>query len=272
MADSGRRTSSSSSSEVTEARSDSFLWMSWVVNPLVSLGTTNPADAFVGARPDHRDVRDRAVGDPHLLAVQDPVRAVTAGARAHRTGIRAGVGLGQTETADRLAGGHPRQPVLLLLLRSPAPDGEHRQRPLDRDQRPHAAVARLELHAGQPVGGRRGAGAPVPLQVHPEQAELPQFTRQLDRDRPGLEPVADVRGDLVGDECADGVANVALLIGQLAIDRQEVTRIEGWRSGNGCHRWPPAWRVSGCRRALGRPARGRASTRKPRLHLPTRRR
>ncbi len=61
--------------------------------------------------------------------------AVAARARAHRAGVRAGVGLGQPEAADRLAGGHPRQPLLLLLLAAPALDRVHRQRPLHRDER-----------------------------------------------------------------------------------------------------------------------------------------
>ena len=42
IADSGSRTSSSSSSEVIDARSDIFLWMSWVVKPFVPRGTRNP--------------------------------------------------------------------------------------------------------------------------------------------------------------------------------------------------------------------------------------
>ena len=69
-----------------DARSDIFLWMSWVVKPLVPLGTRKPRTPVVGARPHDRDVGHRAVGDPHLLAVQDPVVAVAARAGAHAPG------------------------------------------------------------------------------------------------------------------------------------------------------------------------------------------
>ena len=55
----GRRTSSSSSSEVTEARSDSFLWMSWVVKPVRALGDEEAANALVGPAP-RRPRRRRA--------------------------------------------------------------------------------------------------------------------------------------------------------------------------------------------------------------------
>ena len=146
------------------------------------------------ARPDDGDVGDRAVGDPHLLSVQDPVGAVAARARAHRAGVRAGVGLGQPEAADRLAGGHPRQPLLLLLLRAPAVDRVHRQRALHRDEAAHAAVAGLELQAGQAVGGGAGAGAAVAL-AGACRARRACRARGASsrRDRRLLEPVADVR-------------------------------------------------------------------------------
>ena len=78
-------------------------------------------DALVGRRPHHGHVRDVAVGDPHLRAVEHPVVAVTARAGAHAAGVGAEVGLGQAEAPDRLAGRHPRQPLLLLLLGPEAP-------------------------------------------------------------------------------------------------------------------------------------------------------
>ena len=94
--------------------------MSWVREARGVLRDEEAADALVGARPDDGDVGDRAVGDPHLLAVQDPVVAVAAGAGAHRAGIGAGVGLGQAEAADRLAGGHPRAATAASAPRSPS--------------------------------------------------------------------------------------------------------------------------------------------------------
>ena len=80
--------------------------------------------------------------------------------------------LGEAEAADRLAGRHPGQPLLLLLLRAVLPDREHGQRALDRDQAAQAGVGGLQLPAGDAVGDRAHPGAAVTGQVHAEQAEL----------------------------------------------------------------------------------------------------
>ena len=180
------------------------------------------ADALVGASPDDRHVGDRAVGDPHLLSVQDPVVAVTPRAGTHRAGIRSGVGLGQTEAPERLPSGHRREPMLLLLLRAPAVNRKHRERALHRHQTADPAVAGLEFHARQPVRGRTRARAAVALEVHTEHSELAELVRELAR-QPGLfEPVADVRHHAVVDERPDGVADVAFLIREQVVDCEEV--------------------------------------------------
>src|SRR4029078_1611246 len=98
---------------------------------------------------------------------------------------------GGPEAASRLAGVHRRQPALLLLLRAPAPDRVHRERALHRDEAPDARVARLELHAGQPVAGGARPRQAVALQVHPEEAELRDLLHELARQDALLEPVAD---------------------------------------------------------------------------------
>ena len=99
-------------------------------------------------------------------------RAVAPRMGAHRAGIGARVRLGQAEAADHLAAVHRRQPALLLLLRAPAPDREHRERALDGDGAADAGVARLELRAGEAVGDGARAGESVAVEVHAEQAEL----------------------------------------------------------------------------------------------------
>ena len=95
--------------------------------------------------------------------------------------------------------------------------------PCTETRRADPRVARLELHAGEAVGGCRGAGAAVALEVHAEDVQRAEFESPA---RAGtvarLEPVADVRGDLVGDEGAHRVTDVALLVGEHPIDREEV--------------------------------------------------
>ena len=69
------------SSLVTEARSEILWCTSWAREALHALLEQEAAHALVGAGPDHGDVGQRAVRDPHLVAVDDPVVAVALGVR-----------------------------------------------------------------------------------------------------------------------------------------------------------------------------------------------
>ena len=151
--------------------------------------------------------------------------------RAHRAGIGARVGLGQAEAADQLAAVHRRQPALLLLLRAPAPDREHRERALDRDGAAHTRVAGLELHAGDAVGDGARAGQAVALEVHAHQAEARKLGVDLPRQQALLEPLADLGQDALADELAHRVADRALLLGEESVDGEEVAGVELGRCG-----------------------------------------
>src|SRR5207302_6970703 len=147
-------------------------------------------------------------------------------ARAHRPGVGAGVRLGQPEAADRVALVNGRKPALLLLLRAPAQDREHRERALHRDEASHPGVARLELHAGQPVGHGARARQAVALEVHAEEAELRHFLRELARQDALLEPFADMRHDTLAHPLPDGVPDRLLLVVEERVDREEVAWVE----------------------------------------------
>ena len=123
-----------------------------------------------------------------------------------------------------LARVHRRQPALLLLLGAEAPDREHREGALDRDRAAHAGVARLELHAGQPVRDGARARQAVALEVHPEQAELPELADELAREDALLEPVADVGEHVRPHELANGVADRLLLVVEERVDREVIER------------------------------------------------
>ncbi len=71
--------------------------------------------AVAGPGEDHEQVRDGRVGDVPLVPSEQPVLAVAAGAGAQPGGVRAGLGLGQREAGDDLAGGDAREPLGLLL-------------------------------------------------------------------------------------------------------------------------------------------------------------
>ena len=138
------------------------------------MGTTNPRirPSSVLPGPDDGHVGDRAVGDPHLVAVEDPV-----GRR------RGGRGCACEPGSEPKSGSvSPKQPIA-----SPAAiRGSHScfcsslpcfqianiaSDPCTDDQRPQAGVAGLELHAGQAVRRGAGARAAVALEVHAEDAE-----------------------------------------------------------------------------------------------------
>src|SRR5215218_9131914 len=182
--------------------------------------------ALVRACPHNRDIGNCPVRDPHLCAIEDPVGAVAAGVRSHRSWIRARIRLGQPEATNRVSLVHRRQPPLLLFLRAPPPDREHRERALHRAEAADSGVARLELHAREPVGDGTCAGEPVAVQVHAEEAELRELLRQLAGEDRGLEPVADLGQDALAHELPHGVADRPLLVVQQRVDREEVTRVE----------------------------------------------
>jgi hypothetical protein len=81
--DPGSRTLSSTNSEVTEARRTSCAYHLGALKPGGVGGDHEAADAVVGLRPTPRRRRPRAVGDPHLGAVEHPVVAVAPGVGAH---------------------------------------------------------------------------------------------------------------------------------------------------------------------------------------------
>ena len=69
-----------------------------------------------GARGDADDARDLGpcVGDELLGSVDHPLAVVELRPGTRVAGVRAGLGLGQAERAEHLAGAQPRQPLVLL--------------------------------------------------------------------------------------------------------------------------------------------------------------
>ena len=78
--------------------------------------------AGIGLGIDHQRVGDRAVGDPHLAAVDDVAVALLLGAGRHRHHVGAGVRLRHRQRADMLAGNQLRQIFPLLRLVAVAAD------------------------------------------------------------------------------------------------------------------------------------------------------
>ncbi len=124
-----------------------------------------PADAEAGSGRRHDDHRHagvaalvarareqaepvglRAVGDPHLAAVDDPVVAVAHGAGADAGDVAAGVGLGHRDGADHLAAERRLEVGLLQLVAAEAGERGRGHGDLHGDRHRHAgAVGATEL-------------------------------------------------------------------------------------------------------------------------------
>jgi dihydropyrimidine dehydrogenase (NAD+) subunit PreT len=135
--------------------------------------------------PDHEHVGHRAVGDPHLAALELVTAIDLVGARGHAAGVRAVVGLGQAEAADEFTAGQLGQVFLLLRLGAEFVDGHHHQRALHAG---HGAVARvhaLDLAGHQAVADVVQAGAAVLRgDGGAQQAQLAHLAEDGQEDRP----------------------------------------------------------------------------------------
>jgi len=90
--------------------------------------------------------------------------------------------------------------------------------------RPYAT----ELEAGD-------AGEAVSLEMHPEETELRELLKDLPREDPLLEPVADVIENVVADELPHRVADRPFLVVEKRVDCEEVERVESRTLGRGRH-------------------------------------
>ena len=176
----------------------------------------------VRARPDDHDVRDRGVPDPALGAVDHVVVAVAACPGVERHRVRAVLGFGQREGADRLQARHRRQPALPLLLGAKHRDRLHREPRLHSQERPEAPVAPVQLHVDQARGQRGHARAAVAVDVLPDDAELGEPFDQRPGQLGALPVVVDGWQDLRVDEPPRGDEVLPLLVAELLADQQVV--------------------------------------------------
>ncbi len=189
-----------------------------MVKPGVPFLDEEAADRSLGLRPDDGDVGDAAVRDPRLRAVEDPRVAVFARVRAHAAGVRAEVGLGETEAADRLAGGKLRNPVVALLFRAVGVDRIHDETRLHGRERAQARVAALELLHDQAVGHVAEAGKVVFLDRRAEQPHLRHLRHEVVGKLLLAIRMLDDRKHFLIDEIAHGLAHHQLLFGEERID------------------------------------------------------
>ena len=121
--------------------------------------------AVAGHRGDADDARDVGAGvrDELLGAVDHPFAVLQARARARVAGVRARLGLGQPERAERLARAQPRQPLALLLLGAEQVDRLGAERGVRAQRDRHRGVHPRQLLDRERVGERVAAAAAVLL-------------------------------------------------------------------------------------------------------------
>ena len=178
-------------------------------------------------RPDDEHVGDRRVGNPHLRAGETIAVRHLFGARLHAARIGAGIRLGEAETADPFAGRELRQIFLALLLGAVGIDRIHHQRRLHAVHRAIAGIDALDLARDQPVSDIACIGAAIFLrQRHADQAELAHLVENLAVGLFVEIGVVDARQQLLLRIGARGVADHALVFGQLIVQQQRVVPLE----------------------------------------------
>ncbi len=181
-------------------------------------------------RPHHEHVGDRRVGNPHLGAGQPIAVGDLLGAGLHAAGIGAGVRLGQAEAADPLAGGELGQVFLALVLVAIGVDRVHHQRRLHRIHRAVAGIDPLDFARDEAVGDVARIGAAILFrQRDADQAELAHLVEDF---AVGLFleiGLGDARHQLVLRIGARGVADHALVFGELLIEHERIVPLESHR-------------------------------------------
>src|SRR4029079_11742942 len=85
---------------------------------------------------------------------------------------------------------------------------------------------RPQLLADEAVHDRARLRQAVTLEVHAEEAQPRELGDQLGGQLAALEPLADIRLDLLRDELAHRVADRPLLVGEKDVEREKVARVE----------------------------------------------
>ncbi len=187
-----------------------------------------------------------AVGDPHLLAVENVMRAIgrQIGASFGRKRVRSGLRFAEAVRGNHFAAGNPGQVFLLLRLRSEEQKRESPDARMSAMPAAEGAIAR-ELLGDHHHGSEIHFHAAVAFRC--ENGFQPQG-RGFAQQRNGDVEVAvlhclDVRPHFVVEELACGAGNVVMLLGEVFRSKDVVRRLilykkgpaGGFRGDCGCH-------------------------------------
>src|SRR5579872_3987747 len=168
--------------------------------------------AVVGLGPNESDIGKRAIGDPHLLAIEEVTASAAHGAREHAGGIGAELRLRQSETTDGAGAVQRGQPFLLLLGGPKGMDGIHNQRALHRDEASQTGVAALEFLHDLAVGDIGHPGAIVAGEIGAKESQLGHWPHKLEGESTLAIMFFDDRENFAVHELARGLANEALVV------------------------------------------------------------
>src|SRR5262249_37890307 len=170
-------------------------------------GDAARAGIGIGLGVDHQHLGLRAVGDPHLVAVEDVTVALLLRARLHRDDVGPGARLGHGEPAHVLAGDELAEITALLIVAAVAAnrvDAEVGMRAIGQPDRGRGA--RDFLHRDAVLEIPEPRPAPFLLDRDAVHAELAQLRPKIAREGVAAVDLVGARGDALGGETAHAVA------------------------------------------------------------------
>ena len=132
------------------------------------------------------------------------------------------VGLGQRPGADGLQAGERSQPPLTLLVGPELRDRPHAEAGGDREKRPEAGVAAVELLMDQARGDRAHLGHAGRAHTVADEPERLHRLDQRERELRALPVAADHRQHRLVDEIAGATPVLALGVGEFVVEAEEV--------------------------------------------------
>src|SRR3954467_13677028 len=187
-------------------------------DPLRALGE-------IGHREEHDTVGDGSVGDPILRAVHDVHVALLHGGRALLRGVASRLRLGEPEAAELLAPRVGREEALLLLGGAILRDRIAVEGIVHAQRDSGARATAGDLLDGERIGDVVHArAAPLGGNGDPAEPELERLLQRLGGKPMLVIPLLGIGAELLVGERATGVAQEALLFGQIDLHHASCAR------------------------------------------------
>ncbi len=179
--------------------------------------------AIFGLGPDHRDIGDGGIGDPHLRTVEAETARLFHRACLHAAGVGTGIGLGEAEATDEFTAGEFGQIFLSLLLGAVGEDGMHHERILHAHGGTITRIDTFDFARDKAIGHIVHVRAAIFFgQREAEEADLAHLVHDLAIEIFVAEAIAHAGQQLVGAIVARAVAHHAFFAGQLVFEQKRV--------------------------------------------------